>query len=86
MLRAGWSALQQCGGTSRHGEAHGGAALELSEARESVKANEGSWGELSRAPTSPREPKHGVDTQHPCVDLLLPSVGHGHERVEHFEL
>jgi hypothetical protein len=42
MLHAGWSTLQWRGGTARRKEARGGAAVEQSKARESVKANEGS--------------------------------------------
>jgi hypothetical protein len=45
--------LQQRGGMAKHREARGGAVVEQSEVRESVRENEGSWGELSRAPTSP---------------------------------
>jgi hypothetical protein len=77
--------LRRRGGPSRRGEACSGAAVVQSEARESVKAN-GARASYRELRPHPREPKHGVDTQHPRVDLLLPLVGHGRERVQPFEL
>jgi hypothetical protein len=57
-------------------EACGSAMVEPSEARESIKANEGSWGELSRALTLPTRAqawcRHAASTRQPASALGRP--------------
>jgi hypothetical protein len=62
-------------------EACGSAMAEPSEARESIKANEGSWGELSRSPTLPTQGqawcRHAASTRRPAPALGQPRTRTG---------
>jgi hypothetical protein len=81
MVRLYVGAISWCcyGGRARNGEPAVAMLPEQSEAGRALRRMKGAGASCRELRPHPREPKHGVDTQRPRVDLLLPSVGHGRE-------
>jgi hypothetical protein len=71
-LRTRWSALRWRGGTARHGEVRGDAAVEQSEAREM----EGVGSMRGQRGVSTLRARHGFDAWRPRGVDVLKTVGH----------